>query len=212
MNGCGHCGFVGPLHQVARESVETDTEEIEDGRWHLSWTLWWMLYRCPACTEPTVARLWWSDEISDAEDRPQVIYPTKRDNAALPDAVRRSYDKALKVKKVDPGFYAVGIGRMLEAVCKDKGQRDGDLNNRLDALAQEGIVPGPLAEQAHQLRGLRNFGAHDAEVEVVEADVPVIEDFAEAILEFLYRAPAKLGALAASLDERKAKADSASRD
>ena len=27
----------------------------------------------------------------------------------------------MKVKKIEPGFYAVGIGRMLEAVCKDRG-------------------------------------------------------------------------------------------
>jgi hypothetical protein len=46
-------------------------------------------------------------------------------------------------------------------------------------------------------------GRGDARLEVVNADVPVIEDFAQAILEYLYRAPAKLDALRASIKVRR---------
>jgi Domain of unknown function (DUF4145) len=92
---------------------------------------------------------------------------------------------------------------MLEAVCRDKGQARGNLNGRLDALATDGVIPEPLSRVAHQLRSLRNFGAHDADVNVIDADVPVVEEFAEAILEYLYRAPAQLTAIEASLKQRK---------
>lgn len=60
---------------------------------------------------------------------------------------------------------------MLETVCRDKGKTEGNLYSRLDALAKEGSIPATLAEVAHQLRVLRNFGAHDDEVDVVAAIV-----------------------------------------
>ena len=45
---------------------------------------------------------------------------------------------------------------------------------------------------------LRNLGAHDAEDEITEADVPIILDFLEAILEYLYVAPARVAAVQAT--------------
>lgn len=202
MAQCGHCGFDGALEHKGNVIAESDHQYIE-GYGTLDWELRWELFRCPSCREPTL-KSWWVSEATDFEfESPDSVYPTSRDNSALPENVRDRYDRALKVKKIDPGFYAVGIGRMLEAVCRDKGQARGDLNDRLDALATAGVIPEPLAKVAHQLRSLRNFGAHDADVNVIDADVPVIEDFAEAILEYLYRAPAKLRAIDASLKQRK---------
>lgn len=55
-------------------------------------------------------------------------------------------------------------------------------------------------------RKLGNLGAHDDEVEIQAADVPAIEALADAILEYLYRAPATLDAVKGSLDERRAEA------
>ena len=59
---------------------------------------------------------------------------------------------------------------------------------------------------AHQIRLICNIGAHDAEDDVTEEDVPIILDFLEAILEYLYIAHAKIEALQARLakaDEKK---------
>ena len=75
----------------------------------------------------TLSSTWWSDELSDPEDESKIIYPSPRDNSALPPAVRQAYEAALRVKKIDPGLYAVGIRRMLEAVCNDQGVTKGDL-------------------------------------------------------------------------------------
>jgi Domain of unknown function (DUF4145) len=46
-------------------------------------------------------------------------------------------------------------------------------------------APNTLAEMAQQLKELRNLGAHDAEDEVTNEDVPTIISFLEAILEYL---------------------------
>jgi hypothetical protein len=56
-----------------------------------------------------------------------------------------------------------------------------------------------LAEMAQQLKELRNLGAHDAEDEVTNEDVPTIISFLEAILEYLYVAPAKIAVVRARL-------------
>ncbi|MFL5699366.1 MAG: DUF4145 domain-containing protein [Ktedonobacteraceae bacterium] len=74
------------------------------------------------------------------------------------------------------------------------------LAQRLDKLAASGRIPLPLAQMALQIKQLRNLGAHAAEDEVNEVDVPIILDFLEAILEYLYVAPAKIEAVRARLN------------
>ena len=75
---------------------------------------------------------------------------------------------------------------------------------KLDDLVNKGKLPKPLADAAHELRKLRNLGAHDTEVEVAPDDVALIEALADAILEYLYRAPAAVAAVRAGLAERRA--------
>jgi hypothetical protein len=83
----------------------------------------------------------------------------------------------------------------LEAACNHEQAQGRTLAQKLNYLAQNGRIPNTLAEMAHQLKELRNLGAHDAEDEVTENDVPIILDFLEAILEYLYVAPAKIEAV-----------------
>lgn len=49
-----------------------------------------------------------------------------------------------------------------------------------------------LADMVNQLRKVRNLGAHDTKDIVTEEDIPLILSLLEAILEYLYVAPAKL--------------------
>jgi hypothetical protein len=203
MGACGHCGFKGPLDQKGGNIAVEHKVSFDERIGEYSFTRYWLLYRCPACDSATLEELWWSDEWSDGDEEARRIYPTPRDNTALPDKVRAFYDAALSVKKIEPGLYAVAIRRMLEAVCNDMGVTKGDLYKRLTALADQGHIPGPLGEMAQQLRKLGNFGAHDMDVEVGPDDVPIIEDFADAILEYVYRAPAKVQLVVASLAARR---------
>ena len=62
-----------------------------------------------------------------------------------------------------------------------------------------------LANMADQLRQIRNLGAHAGAGDVTAEDVPVIAEFADAILEYLYRAPAKVQAVQARLSANEAK-------
>lgn len=197
---CGHCGSPGPLDR--KDDVDLWVEKYDDHGYEIIWKhtvrTWW----CPACQEPTLSKDVWSPDIEDSGSQ-QVVYPTIRNNTSLPEVVRTRLAAAMKVKKIEPGFYAVGIGRMLEAVCRDQGAAGKDLFEKLDDLVARGGLPKPLAEAAHELRKLRNLGAHDTEVEVAAEDVALIEALGEAILEYLYRAPAAVATVRAGLVERR---------
>jgi hypothetical protein len=166
------------------------------------------VYHCAVCDGTTVWKEAESDAFGGIYDERR-LFPTVRDNQAIPEKVRVRFDAARKVKVAEPGLYAVGIRRMLETVCNEEGAAGKELFEKLDDLARKDRIPGTLAEAAHQLRKLGNLGAHDAEVDVEADDVPVIADLAEALLEYLYRAPAQLAAVQAGLAKRKKSASKA---
>ena len=198
---CDHCGHRGPIQHRENVVVKEDVE-LAEGFGEIHWQHVVSVSQCVACDEVTIAEYFWPDEIGEpfAERR---LFPTARDDSAVPERVRNRLNAARKVKKNEPSFYAIGIRRMLETVCNVEGAEGGDLFAKLDDLAGKDRIPTLLAEIAQELRKLGNLAAHDDEVEVAPEDVPLISDLADAILEYLYRAPAKLNAVQSGLAERK---------
>ncbi len=76
------------------------------------------------------------------------------------------------------------------------------MEKRLGALAASGRLAPELAELTTSLRRIGNMGAHEGLGEIEADDVPAVADLAEALLEHLYRAPAKLAAVKASFAKR----------
>lgn len=144
------------------------------------------------------------DPIYDSTDdvRAERIFPTPLAKSALPPGVQKQFDAAHRVKYIEPSFYAVGIRRMLEAVCADQGIAGRTLEKQITALVAAEKLPSVFAGMATQLRTLGNWGAHDAKTEVLPEDVPLIEEFAGAILDYLYWAPTKLIAVEQALKTR----------
>jgi hypothetical protein len=134
----------------------------------------------------------------------------------LPPKVAKAYSAALRVQAVEANAYAVLIGRLLEIIAIEEGIEGRGLAAMLGGLVKAGRIPPVLAEMGDQLRQIRNLAAHAAADEVTDADVPAIADFADAIVEYLYRAPAKVEAVRARLSGpsagRKSASDSPSGD
>ncbi|MCI0563315.1 MAG: DUF4145 domain-containing protein, partial [Nitrososphaera sp.] len=103
--------------------------------------------------------------------------------------IDRAYDAALKVRNIDSNAFAVLLGRVLDLVCLDKQATGNSLFERLNFLAARGDIPQQLADIAHQLRQLRNIGAHADLGELTSAEVPVLDGLCRAILEYVYKAP-----------------------
>lgn len=193
---CGHCGnkTTWELH----EPYVTD-KKYPYGTHELSEVIEYITLMCTTCSQPTLLLTRKIYEEVDAQlhrEISETLYPkVNKQLNNLPEAIERRYSSAIKVRFIEPNACAVLVGRTLEAACNHEQAQGGSLAQKLNYLAQNGRIPNTLAEMARQLKELRNLGAHDAEDEVTEEDVPIMLDFLEAILEYLYVAPAKIEAV-----------------
>lgn len=212
---CGHCGKPAVFHERASGTKygEVPVNPFKSG-YDFQTVITWRVMECVLCAKPTLveetvdynldrARLHnLSVVIDSAETR--VLYPETAGRIPLtnlPIAVEKAYKGALAVQDIEPNLCAVAAGRTLEAICNHEQVKGKDLKEKLNNLAEADRIPKTLAEMARQLRQIRNLGAHAAEVEITGLDIPIILHFVEAILEYLYVAPAKIAAVEARLKQ-----------
>jgi hypothetical protein len=196
---CGWCGVTTALNEVARHRVREGSDED----WGVIETVCWVLYDCVSCNRPTLREEWWHEGLEEGSE--DTLFPSadERDDSTLPAPVAKAWEAALAVRHVEPNAFAVLTGRTLEVICQEEGANGRTLVQKLTDLGDSGRIPGPLATMAQKLREIRNLGAHASPSdEVKTADVPVIFDFADAIIEYLYRAPAKIAAVESRLTKR----------
>lgn len=134
------------------------------------------------------------EEFSDDN---KILYPQEKTIESqwmLPYKVSLAYSSALKVQKIDAGAFAIMVGRTLEEICRYEKAKGKVLADKIKSLADSGRIPQVLAAMLMQLRLLRNLAAHTSEDNyvVTEEDVPIIREFIDAVLEYLYIAQAKI--------------------
>lgn len=230
---CFHCYNFAPQNLKA-EYVHTEFVEGDPDDHYSYWTYRTTFYEvdlCPNCSKITIrgrAREHAGDEnltgehlegedalmheldlaehiYDDRYFREVVLYPP---NTSLPIGVPESIGKvfleATKVERVSANAYGVLIGRVLDAVCEDKGAVNGTLGPRLKDLADKGILEKKLLELANALRDLRNIGAHWNLYELTQSEVPLLKDLCVAILTHVYTVPSLAELAALSLDRLRA--------
>ena len=194
---CGHCGNTTAFTIAAAGSQPSLV--VAQERETTTWTTWRVLL-CSACAQPTLERD--RQEIIGAigaappprSARPEILYPIERSGRwhHIPPSIEEIYQEALKVENVSPRACAVMAGLALEEICHVERAKGATLSEQHDGLAQSGRIPSTLVDMAQQLRRLRNIGAHAIDEKITQADVPVMLYFVEAILEYLYVAPATI--------------------
>lgn len=205
---CLHCGALTML-QIRTECTYAVNEENYAGTKDIN-RIKWTLLQCPECSEPTLLQ---THQVTKREypgggswktttGAIKALYPfEKQVSPDLPEPIGKLYAEAVKVRLLSPSSCAVLVRRTLEAVCKDKNAVGRTLADQLRNLADAGKVPQPLVDIARQLKQLGNLGAHfDVNDNVTSEDVPLILDFVELLLEYLYVAPAKIQAVRDRLD------------
>ena len=194
---CGHCGNRTAFLERGLSNLHWNIDDEERPFSGEKFTTWRML-QCLTCNEMSLYREAyekWDNKIKLPMEM-GIVYPVaSRPLTNLPNVVEKAYLSTFKVRHIEPNACAVLAGRTLEIVCNHEKAQGKALADKLQYLANSGRIPQTLAEMAKQLRLLRNLGAHDAEDEITETDVPIIIDFLEAILEYLYVAPAKIAAV-----------------
>lgn len=207
---CEHCGNVSYKDLVS----ESEVEEEESGAF-----VEHRLYRCTICDDVILEKVTrrlpddyqgsWQHRFRSAAAEivsSEQLWPAPLSlPPEVPDRVREIYEKARLVRRV-PSSFVVQIGRALEAMAKDKNAEGRTLNNKLNWLISQGLLPQVLGQMGHINRILRNWGAHDAETEVQPEDVEIVDEFFRTIVEYLYVAPAKVDRIQELIDRRQSNA------
>ncbi len=107
----------------------------------------------------------------------------------MPVRIQQIYAEAVAVMNTGPNAFSGQIRRALEALCDDRGSREGTLASRLSTLVARGELPSALGEMSDGLRLLGNVGVHEKGLDVQAGHVAAINDFFRAIVEYVYVAP-----------------------
>jgi hypothetical protein len=199
-SNCRHCGNEGSTKQVGNVEIERFSQD-DPQHGSFDFTKFVQVDKCGVCNGLTIWQAIWGDDFGEViSDR--LLYPSSRDNSSLPEKVRKRLEAADRVRRLDPGLYAVAIRRMLETVFNDQGAEGRDLFHKAEDLVKKGQLPPNIAVAVSHLRDIGKYGAHDEEIEVAKDDVPLIENLADAVLEFVYRSPAAITALEKSIVDR----------
>ncbi len=129
----------------------------------------------------------------DEDGEVRILWPTlNKELEGLPSRIAKAYKASRAVRLIDANAFAVLLGRVLELVCIDRNAEGDTLYAKLQDLGKRGEVPDRLIQMAHQVRTLRNIGAHATLGELTQSEVPIVDDLIRAILEYVYTAPAKI--------------------
>jgi Domain of unknown function (DUF4145) len=198
---CNHCDAV---REMTLCTSYQDSWYYEDA--DLRGYTTWRLYQCPACEKPTLQEESFLE--GDPEADKKELYPGERPSLkGLPYKVKEEYSEALKLQNVSLNACANGIRRTLEGVCKEENAVGTDLFEKIKDLAdKQGRIPKQLADMAHLIRMLGNLGSHsdEDEDEVTSKDLTTMIEFVEALLEYIYIAPAKIKLVQDRLAKKKA--------
>ena len=98
---------------------------------------------------------------------------------------------------------ATMAGRALEAATRHLGAKPGKLVAELNELGDKGILPKSMVDWAHEIRVLRNVGAHPDPVEtrVEKGDASDVAKFLDCFLTYVYDLPKEI----ADYKERRVK-------
>ena len=188
---CAYCGNVAKFTVAAEHSEITSREfEEQDGPWGSStrtveWGWVYRMFICSQCKKASFDRVYYRD--GDLEyDEP--LYPEPISvPEGLPTLVEKEYRDALTERRRNPNGYAALLGRVLDAVCTDRGipsssgGRPMTLGPRLKKLAADNglnAVDGAV--------GLRNVAAHSDLGGLTAEDIPYLETLVRYILDHLY--------------------------
>lgn len=83
---------------------------------------------------------------------------------------------------------AIGLRTLIEAICKDRGVKGKNLEELIDALAQDGILSSEQAKILHGLRFMGNVAAHEIK-QAKPREILAALEIAETMMKTVYIFP-----------------------
>ena len=127
----------------------------------------------------------------------------KKLSGKVPQIIREYYKEAIRIKRIAPSSFTGQIRKCLEALCDAREIKKGKLVNRLNELSDKGEIPKHFTEMADILRFLGNIGVHPSETNICDLPVDTIDDFFNAIIEYVYGFPSRIEEIKQSYKEYK---------
>lgn len=194
---CFHCGNETLMSQKGKYSWGTRDIEYEDFEFLYEYEL----FACPVCHKVTLREIY-SDEtmivphpdglMRQYRDK-TILYPINSiENNSIPIKVKEAYEAALKTKSIDKYVCLLALRRTLELILIEKGAKNWGLKDKIEEIAEKGILPDTLKEASSLTKILGDSAAHDKEIEIDQQDVESMAEFVKFIIEYLYVVPDKI--------------------
>lgn len=190
---CPHCGNRAPQRLIHKQNYLERIWDSTDGSESEPLSCSMFVAVCETCGYLLIYDNF-GDQLEDNQFyHCSLVFPQAgRLHNAVPERIAEVYEEARRIKEIAPNAFAVQIRRALEALCEDRGVKNGNLQQRLKNLAEKGDIPPVLADASDALRLLGNIGAHGVGESVHPLLAHAVDEFFRAIVEYVYVAPSKL--------------------
>ena len=195
---CSRCGGDPKNHKVLKEYI--DSWEVEDAG--ISGVSVYQICKCAGCDDVRFRTEFSNSEDFDprtGEPETQVgVYPEAQESTRssidifdLPDPIARIYRETILAFNAGALILAGGgLRAIVEALCQDKNVPGGNLQAKIDNLAQQGFLAVPQATLLHEERYLGNAALHEI-VAPSKLDVEDGFDIIDTLLKTIYILPDK---------------------
>ncbi len=167
--------------------------------------LFWELIECTECSA-VMLRQGYNDEYLNfgGADDYQLLQPAEDEHiSGLPAHLATAYAVALQVKPTNSAAYCALLTRLLRLVCTDQNSEAATLLGALDDLAERGLISGRLADLAGEFQRSRNIRSDTDLAKLRRFDIPVLESLVQAVLAYVYVAPAMVETVRATMDKQE---------
>jgi hypothetical protein len=188
---CLYCGNKTLMDMVGQHKYSWD-----EGQGYYGYFLYKM-FRCPICDRVTFHQTYWDCAQTDYDGSDlvdeEILYPVNSiDSNAMPQKIKDAFESALKIRNIDNSVCLMALRRTLELICIDKEATKWGLKDKIEELAQKGVLPEALKEASSFTKILGDSAAHDKGLDLNIQDINSMIDFVEYIIEYLYVLPYKL--------------------
>ncbi len=194
---CYHCGNQTPMKQVGEYSWGSRDERYSD----FDYLSEYKLFACPVCHKVTLIESYGDETMIDYrpndtmfwQHKDTVLFPINSiEDVSVPPKIKDAFEAALKTQSIDTSLCLIALRRTLELVLKDKGATKWGLKDKIEEIAEKGLLPDTLKEASSLTKILGDSAAHDKDIDIDENDVLSMSEFVRYIIEYIYIVPDRL--------------------
>jgi len=194
---CFHCGNETLMRQTGEYQWGLHNVKYEDFNFNYIYEM----FACPVCHKVTLRETYGDETMMEPNHRNEMEWYNKKtilfpinniESSSIPSKVKEAFEAALKTKEIDKNICLLALRRTLELILNDKGATKWGLKDKIEEIAEKGLLPDTLKEASSLAKVLGDSAAHDKNLEIDQHDVESMSEFVEFIIEYLYIVPDKI--------------------